>query len=132
MPSSTSKIFRVSAKGVVRMDGKILLLRKAGGMWDLPGGRIEDGEEPEAALVREILEETGIEVRPVRLIHGFVRPKPSKPDVFVAAYLCDAFGPFTRVVLSHEHEEARLFSQDEISGLKMEEGYKDTIRRARL
>lgn len=125
-----SELYRVSAKGVVLMDEKVLLVRKINGMWDLPGGRLEPGEEPEQALIREIREETGIAVTPLRLINVFVRPKPSKPDVFVAAYLCNALGTLADVVLSHEHEEAGAFAIEEIAGLRMEDGYKLTIRRA--
>jgi 8-oxo-dGTP diphosphatase len=38
------------------------------GWWDLPGGFLEPGEHPEAGVVRELREETGLEVRPLRLI----------------------------------------------------------------
>lgn len=50
--------------GVMMRNNEILLIKKARGphtgKWDLPGGRIEFGEEPYAALLREIEEETGI------------------------------------------------------------------------
>lgn len=51
-------------------DGRLLLGRRAGepyrGWWDIPGGFMEAGETPEEALAREVLEETGLEVRSVR------------------------------------------------------------------
>lgn len=126
-----SELYRVSAKGVVLMGGKILLVRKINGMWDLPGGRLEAGEAPEEALVREVREETGILARPIRLIHGFIRPKPIKADVFVAAYLCETEATLAEVVLSHEHDAAGVFATDEVAALEMEDGYKYTIRLAR-
>ena len=125
-----SELYRVSAKGVVLMGDRILLVRKVNGMWDLPGGRLEPGESPEQALIREIREETALAVTPIRLIRGFVRPKPAKPDVFVAAYLCEALGAMAEVVLSHEHDQAGIFTLAEIADLKMEDGYKITIRQA--
>jgi 8-oxo-dGTP diphosphatase len=50
--------------------GRLLLIRRGHaphrGLWSLPGGRIEAGESPEQAVVREVREETGLEVRPGR------------------------------------------------------------------
>jgi 8-oxo-dGTP diphosphatase len=63
---------RPCAYGIARRDdGRIALVRvvKAEGVWwDLPGGAIDPGEDEAHALVREFIEETGLSVRPVRLI----------------------------------------------------------------
>jgi ADP-ribose pyrophosphatase YjhB (NUDIX family) len=59
--------WRPSVYAVVVHDGKILLTRQ-GGSYHLPGGGMEFGEMPEAALVRETFEETGIKVASPRLI----------------------------------------------------------------
>lgn len=59
------------AVGAVAVDrgGRLLLIRRGGapsvGSWTLPGGRLEKGESLEAAVVREVREETAIEVRVV-------------------------------------------------------------------
>ncbi len=57
-------------------DGRVLLARRARppqqGLWDTPGGFVEPGELPEDAVVRELREETGLEVEPVRLIGFFL------------------------------------------------------------
>ena len=52
--------------GVILRSGAVLLARrgpgrKHAGKWEFPGGRIEEGESPQAALVRELREELGIE-----------------------------------------------------------------------
>lgn len=51
---------------VVDRDGRILLARRgadpARGMWDLPGGFVESGEQPEQTVRRELLEESGLEI----------------------------------------------------------------------
>ncbi|MDT0454031.1 NUDIX hydrolase [Streptomyces hesseae] len=56
------------AGAVVRDDGRVLAIRRAdNGRWELPGGILELDEAPEAGARREVLEETGIEVRVDRL-----------------------------------------------------------------
>jgi ADP-ribose pyrophosphatase YjhB (NUDIX family) len=56
------------AGGLVVRDGRLLLVRRAfepfKGWWDVPGGFLEAGEHPVDGVVRELREETGLEVRP--------------------------------------------------------------------
>ena len=57
-----NKIWAVTIKGLVfNEEGKLLLLQEPDGMWELPGGRIEHGEEFAQTLTREIREEVGVE-----------------------------------------------------------------------
>ncbi|MFF6778474.1 NUDIX hydrolase [Streptomyces sp. NPDC012637] len=65
---------RVSAYAVVVDDGRLLLARLAAsspvfapGLWHLPGGGIDPGEQPVEALARELREETGLELATARL-----------------------------------------------------------------
>ncbi len=63
---------RIRVTGVVIEDGRILLLdqdTEATRSWSLPGGKVEEGESLAAALVREMREETGLEVEPGRLLY---------------------------------------------------------------
>ena len=58
---------RVASRGVVLRDGKMLAsYAAAADVWMIPGGGVENGETPEEAVVREVQEETGYVVRPVR------------------------------------------------------------------
>ena len=62
----------VRVTGVVIEDDRILLLNQdtdTGRSWSLPGGKAEDGETLAAALVREMREETGLDVEPGRLLY---------------------------------------------------------------
>jgi 8-oxo-dGTP diphosphatase len=58
--------------------GRLLLIKRghepSAGLWSLPGGRIEPGETDAEALVREMLEETGLKVAPGRLLGSVKRP----------------------------------------------------------
>ncbi len=56
----------VSAVALVDVDGRVLLARRPegkpmAGLWEFPGGKVQDGETPEAALIRELREELGID-----------------------------------------------------------------------
>ena len=60
-----SKIILVAACALVDADGRVLIAqRPAGkpmaGLWEFPGGKVEDGETPEQSLIRELQEELGI------------------------------------------------------------------------
>src|SRR2546427_11104695 len=57
------------AIGLVWKDGRLLIARRPAGvhlagLWEFPGGKVEPGETPEAALIRELDEELGIKVAP--------------------------------------------------------------------
>ena len=61
-------------------DGRLLMIKRghapSAGLWSVPGGRVEPGESDEAAVVREMREETGLEVSVGRLIGTVERPGP--------------------------------------------------------
>src|SRR6056297_2939956 len=61
-----SRIVLVSAVALIDVDGRILLAQRPegksmAGLWEFPGGKVETGESPEAALIRELDEELGID-----------------------------------------------------------------------
>ena len=60
------KLLLVAACALVDVDGRVLITqRPAGktmaGLWEFPGGKVEDGESPEATLIRELKEELGVD-----------------------------------------------------------------------
>jgi 8-oxo-dGTP diphosphatase len=65
-PTDTVKLITVSAVVMVDVDGRILIAQRPegknmAGLWEFPGGKIESGETPERALIRELKEELGID-----------------------------------------------------------------------
>lgn len=62
-----SRIVLVAACALIDADGRILLAQRPegkslAGMWEFPGGKVEEGESPEVTLIRELKEELGISV----------------------------------------------------------------------
>lgn len=60
------KVILVSAAALIDPDGRVLLAQRPegksmAGLWEFPGGKVEPGESPEAALIRELHEELGID-----------------------------------------------------------------------
>ncbi|MXU64765.1 (deoxy)nucleoside triphosphate pyrophosphohydrolase [Oceanomicrobium pacificus] len=60
------KMLLVSAVALIDADGRVLLAQRPegksmAGLWEFPGGKVEPGETPEAALIRELHEELGID-----------------------------------------------------------------------
>ncbi len=63
-----SPIVLVAAVALVDVDGRVLIARRPegkamAGLWEFPGGKLHEGETPEAALIRELQEELGIDTR---------------------------------------------------------------------
>jgi len=88
-------------KAVIQWQGKLLLVRKSmddphqPGRWELPGGRMQNGETPDEALIREVYEEVGLEVspgRPLAVWSWRLGNQPDSPTVVAVARLCEAGG----------------------------------------
>ncbi|RYZ09307.1 MAG: (deoxy)nucleoside triphosphate pyrophosphohydrolase [Alphaproteobacteria bacterium] len=65
--SRAKPLLLVAAVALVRSDGRLLLAQRPkgkamAGLWEFPGGKVEAGESPQGALVRELAEELGVTV----------------------------------------------------------------------
>lgn len=104
--------WRVSAYGIVIKDGCLLTPRHFG-RHNLPGGGLELGETPEQAVVREVKEETGIEVANPRIVSVhtsfFKDPFPADGAEFLQSvllyYVCDFAGGALSADGFDEHEK---------------------------
>ena len=67
-PLDLAEIYRVAVRGIIFIDGKLLMIEDSFGEVKLPGGGVEDIEDDYQTLVREVKEETGYDVIPETII----------------------------------------------------------------
>lgn len=105
----------------IERDGEFLALRRAGepqkGVWNMPGGFVEVDESGPAAIEREVLEETGLEVEAEEVI-GIFSSRYGEGDeakaIFDVAYRCRLIsGSDDPVEVSEESLEAGWFALDD-------------------
>lgn len=99
----------VCVKGIIKHQNRVLIVKRSmtdefgHGEWEFPGGRVEIFEAPIDALVREIREEIGVEIREAKL--AYISSFFLKPDLkcFAINYITDILS--NELKLSEEHEE---------------------------
>jgi ADP-ribose pyrophosphatase YjhB (NUDIX family) len=101
-------------QGILERDGRVLLARRAHeprrGHWDLPGGFLDETEDPADGLRREFREETGLEVEPVELLRIDIEPYDGR-HVFSVTLLVRGEG---EPVAADDVDELRWFARDEL------------------
>lgn len=94
------KIVHVAAAVLVDRDGRILLAQRPegkamAGMWEFPGGKIEAGETPEAALIRELKEELAIDTKESCLAPlNFVSHRYDTVHLVMQVFICRVWKGF--------------------------------------
>jgi 8-oxo-dGTP pyrophosphatase MutT (NUDIX family) len=96
---------------VVGSRGVLLHLHKRLDLWLQPGGHVDDGETPEEAAVREVLEETGLECADPEFVHVDVHPGPRGHTHLDLRYLVSADGDPKPA--ENESPDVRWFAWDE-------------------
>ena len=109
----------VAADAVV-LDGEKILLIKRGkepfeGKWALPGGFVDEGETVEAACVREVKEETGLDVHIKKLVGVFSEPGRDPRGTVGVAFICEVTGG--ELKSGDDAKEAKWFSLGELPEL---------------
>ena len=113
----------VSAVALIDPAGRVLMQRRPdggahGGLWEFPGGKLEPGESPETAAVREIEEELGVhladfDLRPVTFASG---PHPSAGSLVLLLYACNVW---RGEPLCHGGAGIGWFARDALKALAM-------------
>ena len=120
--------------GLVFHEGKVLLVRRGNepskGRWGIPGGLVELGERVEDAVIREVAEETSIQVKPVKLVEVFnsIRRDDDgnvKYHYVLVELLCEYING--EIEASTDVSDAGWFSLKELYALNMSDWTRDFI-----
>jgi 8-oxo-dGTP diphosphatase len=112
----------VVAVALIDVDGRVLIAQRPegktlAGLWEFPGGKVEPGERPEAALIRELNEELGIDVQEACLApFVFASHAYDSFHLLMPLYLCRRW---SGVVVRREHAALAWVKPNELSAYPM-------------
>jgi len=124
----------VGVGAVLIHQGRVLLIRRGKeplrGRWVVPGGTVELGETLEQALVREVLEETGLLVKPREVVAVFDRIHSDADHVdyhyVIVDYLCDYVGGEARA--ASDAEAVALVAPEDLPAYDLPEKALEVVR----
>lgn len=127
---------RVPCVGAVVRDrhGRLLLVRRGNdpgrGLWSVPGGRVEAGEDPLAATVREVVEETGLRVLVDGLAGTVERPGPGGVVYVIEDYFARPAPDVDpdAATAGDDADAVAWFAPAEVPGLACVEGLVEALR----
>ncbi len=131
MGENTGQPRRIPCVGAIIKDpgGRLLLIKRGhapqAGRWSLPGGRVEPGETDQQAVIREIREETGLDVRCDRLVGGVRRLSPPDAVLEIRDYAATVTGG--TLVAGDDAAEVRWVSPAELDALPLTSGLAETL-----
>lgn len=132
MPAFTTIL--ASTAIVKNQKQEYLLLRRGGtakifrGYWQLPEGRLDDGEIPDLTLSRELFEETGIKTK-VNNIHTITNTKINTLGLkfYILRFVYKISVKSNKVVLSNEHTQYKWLTKKQALKLKLVPGTKELL-----
>ena len=113
---------KVSVGGLLMHEGNALIVRRSereeqlAGYYELPGGKVEFGDDPARTVEREFKEETGLKARAVKPYYVFSYVHPANTHRIEIVYLVES-DERKAVVLSEEHDEYRWIDKTELETL---------------
>jgi ADP-ribose pyrophosphatase YjhB (NUDIX family) len=113
---------KVDVRAGVFKDDRILLVREiSDGGWTLPGGWADVGDSPSSAAVREVKEESGYDVKAVKVVAAIDRDRHPHPPIPFHAYklffLCELLGGTAAV--SNETDGVEFFAENKLPNLSL-------------
>jgi 8-oxo-dGTP diphosphatase len=113
----TRPIILVAAVALLNEEGKVLLAKRPpgrplAGLWEFPGGKVDPGEDPETALIRELMEELGIEIARADLVPlTFASHAYPEFHLLMPLYLCKRW---EADIAAQENQELLWVKPDEL------------------
>jgi mutator protein MutT len=121
----------VAVGAIAVRDGALLLVRRgrgpAAGEWSVPGGRVEMGETLHVAVVREVLEETGLEVVVDRFL-GWVERIGGGSHFVILDFAVTVLDPSLEAVAGDDAAEVAWVPLDALSELRLVDGLYEFLR----
>ena len=120
----------ISTAGIAIKNNKFLLALRMPGTsigesWEFPGGKAEDGETPEEALIREFQEELNIKIKVgERICSGNFKNKDKEFEIY--GFIIQLI---TKKLTLSEHSQVGWFSLDEMASLKMAGSDKQIVQK---
>lgn len=121
--------FFFSTKALIIEDNKFLAMYKIVGgkrWWDLPGGRMEFGETAEETLFREIREELGVEIKPIKLIDTWNYMSNENSQTVGVIYYSEIISG--EIIISEEHDGYEWIRIDDIGKVFTRETFLERMR----
>jgi 8-oxo-dGTP diphosphatase len=110
---------KVAAAVLIEQDSRVLLVRRANepyqGLWTLPAGFIDGGEDPALAAVRECLEETGLSVRVIRVVDVIAGREHDRGADFIIVYQAEIISG--ELIPADDADAAEWFYRDQLPPL---------------
>ena len=122
--------FHITVKGIVVYDQKVLILKRVRpssdglGYWELPGGGLEYGETPHQALIRELKEETNLDIKILKPVYTFTAIRPDYQTVGIGFL---SIPTNNHVIISDEHTDYQFVTSEELKNYLDEKIYNDII-----
>ena len=117
--------FHVSIKAIIIDKNKVLCLKNERNEWDFPGGKINFDEDVEEGLIREVKEETNLDIKNLKILKPF-NLKFNDVPVFIVVYSCE-ISCNSSILTSYEHSEYNFFSKSEVKNLNMPQSFKNLV-----